>query len=1056
MQQNHNGRGRWVVSLLILAVVCLAIGATAGVVYVRSQRSDMRELIAIKSQAESLAIDGKLNEAHATYRQLSNRIAAHKIKDPFFWDVFDRARVDQDRIYTMILDEQWTKKTTVADSIEEVTDIPGGGVGRKPRTVEQPAPEKPKKATVEEAEQDKPQPEPAEAEPAPAVPNKPDAPVPPRWVPENEITDDDIGYAIKRGVEHLLSHVHKGEIDPIPGMTGVRFAGRDALIVYALLTAGQATGDPRLDPRHEFMDQMIEKLKSYPLETPAEVRNGVDDKEPSAPVTYARSIRAAALALYNRKQDRDCLKKDAEWLIHAHVGGAYTYDDRYANRQGSLLKWDALDQLLNEADCHGLHDPVTNAELPVTGTYVGRPNSGHVGQPNSGRVGEPKSQRLPPMTQKPLFPAGKPPPRQEIPAGGGNPGPIVRGTRNLPRPDVRTSEPPLQFPWDNSNSQYGLLGVWAASEVGVEVPRAYWEAVQNHWESCQFKSGEWGYQPQDRDARFAMTCGGIASLWVTYDELVAPKHRGQVGRQPMSDRLTKGMTWLETEDNSVRTPTAATFYPGYDLYVLERVGLASGFKYFGAHNWYKELTARCLSAQLDNGAWGWPDGRPDGLIETAYQVLFLSHGRHPIFINKLRFDKGQGTTVGGKPLTGYWTNRPRDIANLARYASRELERPFNWQVVDLEREWHDWLDCPVLYIASHEPPSFRDSDYEKLRQYAEAGGLIFTHADAGAPNFNRWVLEELIPKVFPGRKAEIVPETDPIYSLNYDIKRPRPQLYAVSNGARMMLVHSPTDLATIWQQRGETTQSGAFKIGVHLFLYAAGKTDFRNRIDSPYVPPAPKGEHGSIAVARVKYDGEWDPEPGAWRRFANLYAWENDANVSVTPLALADLDVEKTPVAHMTGTTAVAFTDADAKALRKFVQAGGMFLVDPCGGSKAFDHSVTKLLDKAFPDQAPRKVPKTDVLMTGGQKGLPPLELRLRRYDLDKLKMTTPPLEMITLANGVVVISHVDITTGLLGTNTLTVVGYEPAYAQAITWNLLGWTRSQLEAAGKAGAEQRN
>ncbi len=1042
--QNHNGRGRRVVLLLTEALVCLAIGAAAGVLYVRSQRSDMRELIAIKSQAESLAIDGKLHEAHATYRELSNRIAGHKIKDPFFWDVFDRARVDQDRIYTMILDEQWTKKTQdteQAAAAEQVIDIPGGGVERKPRGVEQPA-EKPEKA--------QPKTEPAEAAAQP-VAKKPDAPVPPRWVPENEITDDDIGYAIKRGVEHLLSHVHNGEIDPIPGMTGVRFAGRDALVVYALLTAGQATGDPRLDPRHEFMDEMVEKLKGYSLETPATVRNGADDKEPSAPVTYARSLRAAALALYNRKQDRDCLKKDADWLIHAHVGGAYTYDDRYANQQGSLLKWDALEELLNEgADCHGLHDPITHAELPVTG--------GSVGRPSSGRVGSPNSQGLPPMSQKPLFPGSKPPPRPPAAGGGGGagtPGARVTGSRTIQRPDVRTSEKPLDFPWDNSNSQYGLLGVWAASEVGVEVPRAYWEAVQNHWESCQFKSGEWGYQPQDRDARFAMTCGGIASLWVTYDELVAPKHRGQVGRQPMSDRLTKGMSWLETEDNSVRTPTAATFYPGYDLYVLERVGLASGFKYFGAHNWYKELTARCLSAQLDNGAWGWPDGRPDGLIETAYQILFLSHGRHPIFMNKLRFEKGQGTTVGGKSLTGYWTNRPRDVANLARYASHELERPFNWQVVDLERDWYDWLDCPVLYIASHEPASFRDSDYEKLRQYAEAGGLIFTHADAGAPNFNRWVLEELIPKVFPGRKAEIVPETDPIYTLNYDIKRPRPQLYAVSNGARMMLVHSPTDLATAWQQRGEATTPSAFKIGVHLFLYAAGKTDFRNRIDSPYVPPAPKGEHGAIAVARVKYDGEWDPEPGAWRRFANLYAWENDANVSVTPVALADLDVEKTPVAHMTGTRAVAFTDADAKAVRKFVQAGGMFLVDPCGGSKAFDNSVTKLLDKAFPDQAPRKIPKSDVLMTGGQNGVPPLELRLRRYDLDKLKMTTPPLEMITLANGVVVISHVDITTGLLGTNTLTIVGYEPAYAQAIAWNLLGWTRSQLEAAGKPGAVER-
>ena len=65
-----------------------------------------------------------------------------------------------------------------------------------------------------------------------------------------------------------------------------------------------------------------------------------------------------------------------------------------------------------------------------------------------------------------------------------------------------------------------------------------------------------------------------------------------------------------------------------------------------------------------------------------------------------------------------------------------MERPFNWQVVDLDREWHDWLDCPVLYIASHVPPTLTPAEYDKLRLYAEAGGVIFTHADAGSANFH--------------------------------------------------------------------------------------------------------------------------------------------------------------------------------------------------------------------------------------------------------------------------------------------------------------------------------
>jgi len=54
----------------------------------------------------------------------------------------------------------------------------------------------------------------------------------------------------------------------------------------------------------------------------------------------------------------------------------------------------------------------------------------------------------------------------------------------------------------------------------------------------------------------------------------------------------------------------------------------------------------------------------------------------------------------------------------------------------------------------------------------------------------------------------------------------------------------------------------------------------------------------------------------------------------------------------------------------------------------------------------------------------------------------------------VVVISHVDITTGLLGTNTLTVVGYDTPIAQAVVWNLMGWTQAQRAARGDIPAMQ--
>src|SRR5687768_17853328 len=66
---------------------------------------EIQRIAETKSQAEQLAIAGKLAESHAKYQEIEQLIAGRRIRDSALWDLTERAKSDQDRIYALILSE---------------------------------------------------------------------------------------------------------------------------------------------------------------------------------------------------------------------------------------------------------------------------------------------------------------------------------------------------------------------------------------------------------------------------------------------------------------------------------------------------------------------------------------------------------------------------------------------------------------------------------------------------------------------------------------------------------------------------------------------------------------------------------------------------------------------------------------------------------------------------------------------------------------------------------------------------------------------------------------
>jgi len=567
--------------------------------------------------------------------------------------------------------------------------------------------------------------------------------------------------------------------------------------------------------------------------------------------------------------------------------------------------------------------------------------------------------------------------------------------------------------WDNSNSQYGLLGVWAAAEVGLPVARPYWIAAQKHWISTQEPNGEWSYGMGEDNPVRSMTLAGLASMLVTQDYLRTP-----TGHDPDPPALTKAMDWIQTGDNSVVSFDEGQL-PGYNVFGLERVGLATGYKYFGGHDWYRETAADVLDAARPDGGWG-------NVISTSYALLFLARGRHPLMMSKLSFD-------------GDWNDRSRDVANLTRYATRQLERQLNWQVVPLDRDWQDWTDCPILYIAAHDAPNLKPADEKKLRDYVLNGGLLVTESVDGSKDFTAWATD-LGKRLFSPLAWQPLPRDHPLWTALKRVKNV-PHIQEISNGSRLFMLHISDDLSKSWQARAEKDHQYDFDVGLDIFLYATGRTDLRNRLETRAIEPVAEAPAASITMAMLSAAPDSDPEPGAWPRFSRYFRRQTDLGLVLKPLPLESLTINAAQVAHLTGVNEFKATDAQCAALRGFVQSGGVVLIDPCGGPNGFLHAVrSDLLPRAFPSTPLARVGDDHPLLTNKEDGtsqLAPLEVR------DYVRGLTTPIDrdvwILRSGKGAVILSSLDITSGLLGTNTWGISGFTPEYSQGLAQNFVLW-----------------
>lgn len=573
--------------------------------------------------------------------------------------------------------------------------------------------------------------------------------------------------------------------------------------------------------------------------------------------------------------------------------------------------------------------------------------------------------------------------------------------------------------FDNSNTQYGLLGVWAASEWGVESPNAYWTVTDAFWRKAQCQDGGWDYSTGKGQSTASMTAAGIASLFIAQEYVnTAPR------LEPKADpAMDAGLAHLVDSFDAESTDL-------YYLYGVERVGLASGLKFFKKTNWYREAAADILSLQRADGSFQGQFLGASASSNTSYALLFLIRGRAPVIMNKLQYG-------------GPWNVRPRDAANLTHFFAHAFEKHLNWQIVSIDTAVEEWLDAPILLITGSKDPGFGPDEIIKLRQFVQAGGILFSVSDGEREAFTEAVKKAAAKVAFNQYEMRLLPKEHPLFAMDAKFKA-TPKVWGMSNGLRELWVHVPSDYGAAWQARLKS-KFEAWDVPTNLYFYATGKGGLRSKLQSLAVAPPARDPDRKLSLARLEYAGNWDPEPGAWARMRKLMAGKYNTDLTVEDVKLAKLSEARGvyEVAHLTGTAKVALAEGEIAELRKYVDDGGTLIIEAAGGNDGFAGSALDIVKQAWPDAAAEVLPPEHELYKAFCAEAGTIrEVEYRKFwTLAHGPASVPRLMGVKVKGRLAVfVSAEDFSSGLLGTNTWGIGGYAPASAEALARNLLAWS----------------
>lgn len=604
---------------------------------------------------------------------------------------------------------------------------------------------------------------------------------------------------------------------------------------------------------------------------------------------------------------------------------------------------------------------------------------------------------------------------------------------------------------DFSNSQYGALGVWYAAMAGLEIPKSYWKQVEDAWRRGQNDDGGWPYRYKNSVSSSSMTAAAAATLFITQDYLHSEQAL-DLTKIWINKPLDDAIKWLGNnfavdqnagydridprqadEDvlNLIGNIGRRGTWVHYMLFGYERVGEASGLTRLGTHKWFDEGAAYLVRTQQPDGSWTGVDGSE---VSTAYSLLFLSRGRAPVVVQKLQFN-------------GRWNNRPRDAAGFTQFMRRATERHVNWQSLSIDASADEFRQAPLLYIASDRPLSLSNEQKFRIKSYLDQGGMLICANDGRTDLFAKSVVQ-LVAEWYPGYSFRDLPQDHVVRSINFPISATE-KIRVLGNGVRELIALYPEgDMSWKWHSSGGEfgARNSPYASLADFWLYMTDRANPRFKGEDTWISQDPLTQaNRNASIARIQYEGNWNPEPAGWVRMANVMHNDHEVNLSSEPTASP---AAKSLLAHLTGTTAPKLSAESQRALRTYIDSGGMLLMDAAGSSADAVAGFESLLRTLYPTVLFTPLPLDHPIYRGSIFGGVEIANNINyRRSAGLGNVHIPRLRGATVDGKLVaIISNEDLSAALVGYSIAGLAGYTPMSGTDLVRNLILWRMSLVAA----------